>query len=113
MVRYISDRMAVMYLGGLVEIGNSDDVFFEPKHPYTQLLISSNPEPDPVVERERVRQNSIGEIPSPIDLPKGCRFASRCPKAKEICRTSRPELIKSKEDSLTDDRWVACHLLND
>ena len=110
MVRYISDRMAVMYLGGLVEIGNSDDVFFEPKHPYTQLLISSNPEPDPITERQRGRQTLIGEIPSPIDLPAGCRFASRCPKAQDICRASRPELAKLNEEGSKEERWVACHL---
>jgi len=112
MVRYISDRMAVMYLGSLVEIGNSDDVFFEPQHPYTQLLISSNPEPDPITERRRARQTSIGEIPSPIDLPSGCRFYSRCPRAEPVCQISRPELIKSNEGSLGEERWVACHLIN-
>ena len=108
MVRYVSDRMAVMYLGSLVEIGRSDRVFFDPKHPYTELLIGSNPEPDPNQERSRQKVQSIGEIPSQLDIPAGCRFANRCPHAMAVCRDVNPVLrIVSNED---DERLVACHL---
>lgn len=105
MVRYVSDRMAVMYLGSLVELGPSDDVFFEPKHPYTQSLIASNPEADPARERKRERGVLKGEIPSPINLKPGCRFAGRCPKAKDICKSVTPEW-----KSVADAHFVACHL---
>ena len=108
MVRYVSDRMAVMYLGSLVEIGRSDRVFFDPKHPYTELLIGSNPEPDPSRERSRQKMHSIGEIPSQLDIPAGCRFANRCPHAMAVCHDVNPALrIVSHED---DERLVACHL---
>ena len=86
MVRYVSDRMAVMYLGSLVEIGPADRVFFEPQHPYTQLLVGSNPEPDPIAERSRSSDEIVGEIPSPVNIPPGCRFANRCPKVMDVCR---------------------------
>ncbi|MEE4362152.1 MAG: ABC transporter ATP-binding protein [Pseudomonadales bacterium] len=89
MVRYVSDRMAVMYLGALVEVGPADDVFFRPKHPYTQLLVSSNPEPDPEYERTRTHETMTGEIPSPVNVGAGCRFAGRCPKVMEVCRRRR------------------------
>ncbi len=107
MVRYVSDRMAVMYLGSLVEIGPANDVFFDPKHPYTEILIGSNPEPDPRSERKRASTTITGEIPSPINVPPGCRFASRCPKVMDVCKHETPQLI-----ALTDleSRQVACHL---
>ena len=107
MVRYISNRMAVMYLGALVEVGPSDHVYFNPKHPYTSLLIASNPEPDP--ERERARRGTVvsGEIPSPVNVPPGCRFAARCPKAMPECRTTQPALLPLADDP---SRLVACHL---
>ncbi len=106
MVRYVSDRMAVMYLGSLVEIGKADEVFFQPKHPYTEVLIGSNPEPDPRSERTRASTAIKGEIPSPVNVPEGCRFAGRCAKVMDVCRNTTPELI-----ALTDvDRQVACHL---
>ena len=111
MVRHISDRMAAMYLGSLVEIGDADEVFFHPKHPYTKLLISSNPEPDPISERQKNRHISIGDIPSPINLPEGCRFASRCPEALDVCHKSRPELLDINERDLKKERLVACHLV--
>jgi oligopeptide/dipeptide ABC transporter ATP-binding protein len=115
MVRYVSDRMAVMYLGSLVELGRSDDVFFRPQHPYTQLLVGSNPEPDPKTERTRPGTRIQGEIPSPVDIPPGCRFANRCPKVMDVCRLDRPELIpvSTVHDDTADDaaeRLVACHL---
>tara|TARA_B100000929_G_scaffold32577_3_gene23601 strand:- start:6093 stop:7058 length:966 start_codon:yes stop_codon:yes gene_type:complete len=108
MVRYVSDRMAVMYLGSLVEIGHSDRVFFDPKHPYTELLIGSNPEPDPNRERSRQRTPSIGEIPSQLDIPSGCRFANRCPHAMDVCRHISPAL--RIVNNVDDERLIACHL---
>ena len=106
MVRYVSDRMAVMYLGVIVEVGPADDVFFQPKHPYTQLLIASNPEPDPATERLRRHAPLSGEIPSPIDVPPGCRFAARCPKVMGRCRTDVPAL----QPAANSAQLVACHL---
>ena len=111
MVRYISDRMAVMYLGGLVEIGKADDVFFEPKHPYTQTLIASNPEADPKTERQRPSTNIQGEIPSPVNVPAGCRFANRCPQAMPECHTVTPRLLPISTES-DNERMVACHLFH-
>ena len=108
MVRYVSDRIAVMYLGSMIEIGRSDDVFFNPQHPYTQLLIGSNPEPDPKHERTRESVNISGEIPSPVNIPPGCRFASRCPKVMDVCREQTPHLIPLVD--LDDQHRVACHL---
>jgi len=106
MVRYVSDRMAVMYLGSLVEVGNADGVYFDPKHPYTEVLIGSNPEPDPNMERNRPSTAIQGEIPSPVNVPVGCRFANRCPKVMNVCRDITPLLIPLKDS----DREVACHL---
>ena len=108
MVRYVSDRMAVMYLGSLVEVGQANDVFFNPKHPYTELLISSNPEPDPETERERVSTAIKGEIPSAVNVKPGCRFADRCPRVMEVCRSQTPELAEVRDQ--TSQRVVACHL---
>jgi oligopeptide/dipeptide ABC transporter ATP-binding protein len=107
MVRYVSDRMAVMYLGTVVEIGPANDVFFKPKHPYTEILIGSNPEPDPETERHRDSTHITGEIPSPVNVGEGCRFAGRCPKVMDKCRTVTPELLPLKE---VTGREVACHL---
>ena len=111
MVRYVSDRMAVMYLGSIVEIGPADDVFFRPKHPYTEVLVGSNPEPDPKTERTRRAVVIKGEIPSPINVGAGCRFAGRCPKVFDACWTVTPELLPMKDD--VGERFVACHLFND
>lgn len=105
MVRYVSDRMAVMYLGALVETGPADEVFFNPQHPYTQLLIESNPEPDPVVERARTHVPIKGEITSPVNVQPGCRFADRCPKAMAECKTQTPVVT-----SISENHTVACHL---
>jgi len=107
MVRYVSDRMAVMYLGALVEIGTAAEVFFDPKHPYTEILIASNPEPDP--EKERARQSTTikGEIPSPVDIKPGCRFAGRCPYVMDVCHRETPLLEPVDDDP---ERLVACHL---
>ena len=108
MVRYVSDRMAVMYLGSLVELGKADEVYFNPKHPYTEVLIGSNPEPDPNLEKGRASTSIQGEIPSPVNVPSGCRFANRCPKVLDVCREKTPELIPVKDE----DRLVACHLVS-
>ncbi|HET9254010.1 MAG TPA: oligopeptide/dipeptide ABC transporter ATP-binding protein, partial [Pseudonocardiaceae bacterium] len=111
-VRHISDRVAVMYLGRIVEIGAVDEVFDNPRHPYTQALLSAIPVPDPVVERSRERVVLRGELPSPIDSAPGCRFASRCPLRVTLdaaqqarCISETPELIARGS---TDQR-NACH----
>ena len=108
MVRYVSDQMAVMYLGSIVEVGKADDVYFSPKHPYTEILVGSNPEPDPKVERGRTSTTIQGEIPSPVNVPAGCRFANRCPKVEENCKRVTPQLIPLKDS----EHKVACHLYN-
>jgi len=105
MIRYVSDRMAVMYLGQIVELGPSNEVYFRPKHPYTQSLVSSNPEPDPERERKRPRAAARGEIPSPVDLKPGCRFAGRCPFAFGACRERDPVYRE-----IEPGHFVACHL---
>ena len=114
MVRYISDRMAVMYLGSLVEVGSSSEVFFAPKHSYTETLIASNPEADPAHERQRPSTTIQGEIPSPVNVPAGCRFANRCPKAMAHCSSVTPELkpISLQPQTAQAPRLVACHLYN-
>ena len=109
MVRYISDRMAVMYLGSLIELGPANRVFFHPKHPYTEMLVGSNPEPDPATERNRPPTAIRGEIPSPVNVQPGCRFANRCPKVMDVCLGETPEL-RVVEDPGEGKRIVACHL---
>jgi oligopeptide transport system ATP-binding protein len=105
MVRYVSDRMAVMYLGQLVELGLSDDVYFRPKHPYTRSLIAANPVADPERERRRAHPAPGGEIPSPVDVSSACRFAGRCPFTADVCRTKDPAWLEAEPG-----RRVACHL---
>ena len=107
MVRYVSDRTAVMYLGRIVELGPADDVFFRPLHPYTRSLIASNPVADPEHERTRPRGGPPGEIPSPVNLAPGCRFAGRCPFAAPVCRELDPELRE-----VEPGRFAACHLFD-
>ncbi|MBW9146931.1 dipeptide ABC transporter ATP-binding protein [Clostridium sp. CM027] len=105
MVKHISNRIGVMYLGKMVEIGKSDEVYSLPMHPYTQALLSAIPIPDPEGAALRKRIMLEGEIPSPIDPPPGCRFKGRCKYAKAICSEVDPEL-----KNLGADHFVACHL---
>ncbi|NSL51463.1 ABC transporter ATP-binding protein [Bacillus sp. P2(2020)] len=105
MVKYISDRVGVMYLGKLVELAESEELYEQPLHPYTKALLSAIPLPDPRLERTREKIILKGEIPSPIDPPTGCRFHPRCPVKKEICVRLEPEWTEVKEGHI-----VLCHL---
>jgi oligopeptide/dipeptide ABC transporter ATP-binding protein len=108
-VRYLAARIAVMYLGTIVEIGRRDALFGAPRHPYTEALISAAP--SPVADHTRRRVVLTGEPPSPFDRPAGCPFASRCPRVDARCRHERPALIAA--DQTSPEHFVACHYPND
>jgi len=103
-VRFVSDRVVVMFLGKVCEAGRTADVYASAKHPYTRLLLSSVPVPDPAMAG-RDRELLKGEIPSPLNPPKGCRFHTRCPMCASICKSEAPSLV-----TLSDGREVACHM---
>jgi peptide/nickel transport system ATP-binding protein len=103
-VRQVSTRIAVMYLGSIVELGQADDIFAKPAHPYTQALISAVPVPDITKRGSRNRIILTGDVPSPVNPPSGCRFHPRCPIAQERCKVERPLLLKQGSG-----RQVACH----
>ena len=105
-VKFISDKILVMYLGAVMEFGSKEDIFRNPLHPYTKALFSAVPNPDPTAKTERIKLE--GDIPSPANPPKGCRFHTRCPYAKEVCKHVTPEYR-----DYGNDHFAACHLLNE
>ena len=105
-VWYIADRIAVMYLGKIVEVGAKKDIFHNPKHPYTKALLSSIPVPDPLEERKRTKIILEGDVPNPANPPEGCVFSTRCPNYKTDCSLSEPML-----SSINNKHLVACHLI--
>lgn len=105
MVKHISDRVGVMYLGSMVELAGNKELYDHPMHPYTQALISAIPEADPEEEEGKVRVHLEGEVPSPINPPDGCRFQARCKYAKDICGKEMPKLRE-----MAPGHFVACHM---
>ena len=107
-VRHISDRIAVMYLGRMVELADAGEIYDRPLHPYTKALMSAVPVPDPKIARANKRVQLSGEIPSPLNAPSGCPFHTRCPYAKDVCKQSMPEFKEVEKG-----RFVACHLVSE
>ncbi|UTR12286.1 dipeptide ABC transporter ATP-binding protein [Evansella sp. LMS18] len=105
-VKHISDRVGVMYLGRMVELADNEDLYADPLHPYTRSLLSSVPNPDPDVKQDRIILE--GDVPSPSNPPSGCAFHTRCPECMAVCKEVRPEFREVK-----DNHFVACHLYND
>jgi len=105
-VKYISDRIAVMYLGNIVELASSDELYNNTLHPYSQALLSAVPIPDPDKEAQKNRQILTGDVPSPINTPVGCPFAGRCPYVMDICKKEKPPL------EMKQGHMVACHYVN-
>ena len=106
MVKHISDRVAVMYLGSVVELTESNDLYQHPLHPYTQSLLSAIPIADPIISSRRKRMILQGEVPSPINTPPGCKFKNRCPFVMDRCRETQPMLKEVKPG-----HFVACYLV--
>ncbi|MDD5367582.1 MAG: dipeptide ABC transporter ATP-binding protein [Anaerolineaceae bacterium] len=104
-VRHISDRIAVMYLGKIVELTDRNGLYDNPLHPYTKALLSAVPIPDPIVEEKRVRIVLVGDVPSPVNPPDGCHFHTRCPLAIKVCKEVEPAYR-----DVGDHHWVSCHL---
>lgn len=106
MIKHISDRVGVMYLGKMMELAESDELYARPLHPYTKALLSAIPIPDPELEKKRKEVRLQGEVPSPVNVPQGCRFCNRCPLAKGICTQKQPEFKEVEKG-----HFVACHMV--